>query len=199
VTTNADRGRLVLGAVTWLRVILVPVIIALVLLGPQGDGATGRALATVPILVIATVLFTIAALTDLLDGYLARRWSFATPLGSFLDTTADKLLVSGTLLALVEVGRASAWVAFLIIGRELLVLGLKGVVATGGADVGASALGKWKAVVQFFAIGMAIIALGPDLGPLALHSWVMVLAAALTVWSAVDYFARFRGAFRATE
>jgi CDP-diacylglycerol--glycerol-3-phosphate 3-phosphatidyltransferase len=189
VTTNADRGRLVLGAVTWLRVLLVPVIIALVLLGPTTEGAY----------VAATVLFTFAALTDLLDGYLARRWSFATPLGSFLDTTADKLLVSGTLLALVEVGRASAWVAFLIIGRELLVLGLKGVVATGGADVGASSLGKWKAVVQFFAIGMAIVALGPDLGPLALHGWVMLLAGALTIWSAVDYFARFRGAFRAAE
>lgn len=187
MTGSTDRGRLVLGAVTWLRVILVPVIIALVLLGPTTDGAY----------VAATVLFTFAALTDLLDGYLARRWRFATPLGSFLDTTADKLLVSGTLLALVQVGRASAWVAFLIIGRELLVLGLKGIVATGGNDVSASSLGKWKAVVQFFAIGMAIVTLGPEIGPLALYDWVMLLAGILTVLSAIGYFSRFRGAFSA--
>ncbi|MFM7719324.1 MAG: CDP-diacylglycerol--glycerol-3-phosphate 3-phosphatidyltransferase [Actinomycetota bacterium] len=179
-----DRGRVVLGAVTWLRVLLVPVIIALVLAGPTTDGA----------FVAATVLFTIAALTDLLDGYLARRWNFGTPLGSFLDTTADKLLVSGTLLALVEVGRTSAWIAFVIIGRELLVLGLKGIVAGGGGSVAATMLGKVKATVQFFAIGMATVTLGPDIGPLPLHAWAMLLATAITLGSAVDYLGRYRAA-----
>lgn len=185
MTTGDDRGRIVLGAVTWLRVALVPVIISLIVIGPEVDGA----------FVAAVVLFTIAALTDLLDGYLARRWSFSTRLGTFLDTTADKLLVSGTLLALVEVGRTTAWIAFIIIGREILVLGLKGAVAAGGAPADPSMWGKVKANVQFFAIGMAIVTLGPQIGPLPLHRWAMLAAAAISVISALDYLVRFRGAF----
>ena len=91
---------------------------------------------------------TAAGFTDLLDGYLARRWRFQSALGGFLDTTADKLLVSGTLIALVQIGRVSTWIAFVIIGRELVLLALKGVAAAGGASVDPSSLGKWKATVR---------------------------------------------------
>jgi CDP-diacylglycerol--glycerol-3-phosphate 3-phosphatidyltransferase len=181
----SDRGRVVLGAVTWLRALLVPVIIVLVLASP--GSTTAR--------VVGTVIFTAAGFTDLLDGYLARRWRFQSALGGFLDTTADKLLVSGTLLALVEIGRVSTWIAFLIIGRELVLLALKGVVAAGGASVDPSSWGKWKATVQFIAIGMAIAHLGPRIGPLHLDGYAMLVATALTVISAIDYLGRYRGAF----
>lgn len=181
----SDRGRIVLGAVTWLRALLVPVIIALVLAAPGSMAAR----------VWATVLFTLAAFSDLLDGYLARRWRFQSALGGFLDTTADKLLVSGTLLALVEIGRVSTWIAFLIIGRELILLALKGVVAAGGGDVDPSSWGKWKATIQFIAVGAAIARLGPRIGQLYLDGYAMLVATALTVISAVDYLARYRAAF----
>ena len=102
---------------------------------------------------IAAVLFAIAAATDFFDGRLARRWKQTTTLGTFLDTTADKLLVSGVLMALVAVGRASAWIAFIIIGRELVIMGLRGVVsAADGTVVKPSIWGKLKANVQFLAI-----------------------------------------------
>src|SRR4051794_31535501 len=82
--------------------------------------------------VVAGILFAIAAATDFFDGLLARRWAQTSTLGSFLDTTADKLLVSGALVALVAVDRASPWIAFLIIGREILIMGLRGAIAADG-------------------------------------------------------------------
>jgi cardiolipin synthase (CMP-forming) len=117
-----ERASRLLTGVTYLRIVLVPVVMALVLVGDSVDNAYAA----------AAVLFAIAAATDLVDGFLARRWGQTTTLGNFLDTTADKLLVSGVLLALVSVGRASPWVAFVIIGRELLILGLRGAVAAEG-------------------------------------------------------------------
>ena len=110
-----------LTALSSVRVVLVPVVMALVLAN-AGRGVDEAAAA----------LFAIAAVTDTLDGYLARRWQLTSTLGSFLDTTADKLLTSGTLVALVSVGRASAWIATIIIGRELLIMGLRGLIAADG-------------------------------------------------------------------
>ncbi|MFC2177496.1 CDP-alcohol phosphatidyltransferase family protein, partial [Actinomycetota bacterium] len=101
------------------RILLTPVVMALVLLSDRVDGAFG----------IAFVVFTVAALTDFADGYLARRWQITTVLGAFLDSVADKVLVTGSLLVLIEVGRAWSWAAFIIIGRELAVMGLRGVAA----------------------------------------------------------------------
>jgi CDP-diacylglycerol--glycerol-3-phosphate 3-phosphatidyltransferase len=140
---------------------------------------------------VAAALFAIAAVTDFFDGFLARRWAATTTLGSFLDTTADKLLVSGVLVALVAVGRASAWVAAIIVGRELLILGLRGVVAADGTVMRPSIWGKLKANVQFVAVFLAIMRPGGELGPLFLDGWVMLVAAVVTVVSAVEYLARF--------
>src|SRR4029453_3750800 len=99
----------ILLGITWVRVLLVPVVMALILLGPDRSTAyTGPA-----------VCFPAAGATDFIDGFPARRWAQTTTFGSFLDTTADKLLVSGALIALVDVGRASPWGAGIIIGREL--------------------------------------------------------------------------------
>lgn len=180
-TSDARAGRVLL-AVTWLRVALVPVVMWLV---GVGDEASMAYLA-------ASALFLIASLTDLVDGFLARRWARTSPFGSFLDTTADKFLVGGTLVALVAVGRADPWVAAIIIGREFLVLGLKGMVASQGTDVQASTLGKWKAVVQFLAIAAAIARPDIRVGELYVDQIGMLAAALITVASAVDYLARFR-------
>ncbi len=176
------RAAIALEAITYLRAALVPVIMWLVLRG----GAVATA--------VAGWLFALAAVTDFLDGYLARRWKRVTVLGTFLDTTADKLLVSGVLVALVAVGRASPWIAFVIVGRELLLLGLRGVVAAGGEVMKPSVWGKLKANVQFVAICLAIWRPFRPLGPLYLDQWAMLAAAAVTVASALEYLSRFAGA-----
>lgn len=183
MTTSADlRAAAALKAVTWLRVLLVPVIMALVLAGPDRRYTYA----------IAAALFGVAALTDFVDGFLARRWAQTSPFGNFLDTTADKLLVSGTLLALLAVGRASPWIALIVIGREILIMGLKGAVAAGGELVAPSLWGKAKANVQFLAILLAIVRRPEEIGPLFLDEYVMIAAAAITVISAVEYLVRFR-------
>jgi CDP-diacylglycerol--glycerol-3-phosphate 3-phosphatidyltransferase len=157
----------------------------LILLGPDHKSAYAAA---------ATV-FAIAAVTDFVDGYVARRWAVATKVGSFLDTTADKLLVTGALIALVDVKRASPWIAAIIIGRELVILGLRGVVAAEGTVFPPSIWGKLKTNVQFVAIFLAILRFGEPIGPLRLDEWAMVAAAAITVMSALEYLARFSSAF----
>ena len=182
--TDGGSPPAVLAALGYGRIALVPVVMALILTGPDSDLAYS----------LAAVLFALAATTDFLDGYLARRWAVTTTLGSFLDTTADKLLVSGALIALVEVDRASPWIAAVIVGRELLILGLRGVVAADGTVFAPSVWGKLKTNVQFVAILLAIVRYDEPLGPLLLDEWAMLAAAVVTVLSAVEYLARFSSA-----
>lgn len=185
MTTAADiRAAAFLKAVTWARVALAPVILALILAGPDNPDA----------FTAAGVVFGVAALTDFFDGLLARRWAQTTVFGTFLDTTADKLLVSGALIGLLVVDRVSPWVALVIIGREVLIIGLKGAVATTGDVVQPSVLGKVKANVQFLAILLAILRPGEPIGPLYLDQYAMIAAALITVVSGIDYVLRFRGA-----
>jgi CDP-diacylglycerol---glycerol-3-phosphate 3-phosphatidyltransferase len=167
-----------IAAGTCARILLAPVVMALVL---AGDGAE----------VVAAVLFAIAAATDWWDGRLARRWNVTTTLGSFLDTTADKLLVTGVLIALVGADRVSPWIAAIIVGRELVILGLRGVIAVDGAVMQPSIWGKLKTTIQFIAILLAILRPGGTIGGQYLDEWVMVVAAFITVMSAVDYLQRF--------
>jgi CDP-diacylglycerol---glycerol-3-phosphate 3-phosphatidyltransferase len=176
-----------LAAISFARILVVPVVMALILLGPDHHSAY----------VVGAILFGVAALTDFVDGYLARRWAQTTTLGSFLDTTADKLLVSGALIALVAVDRASAWITVIIVGRELVIMGLRGVVAADGTVFKPSIWGKLKANVQFIAIFLAMLRWGQELGPFLLDEWVMLLAAGITVMSAVEYLVRFSPALRA--
>jgi CDP-diacylglycerol--glycerol-3-phosphate 3-phosphatidyltransferase len=183
VNERAAKAAALLTRITFVRVVLVPVVMWLLLEGHSLAHAYG----------IAATLFAVAAATDFLDGFLARRWRATTTLGSFLDTTADKLLVSGVLIALVGVGRASPWIATIIVGRELLILGLRGVVAADGTIIRPSIWGKAKANVQFLAIFMAILRVRSELGPLYPDQWVMLGAAVVTVLSAAEYLARFSG------
>lgn len=164
-------------ASTSLRIVLVPVLMALLLVG---EGRYG----------LAAGLFVLAALTDFFDGYLARRWEITTTLGSFLDTTADKLLVAGVLIALVAVERASPWVAAVVVARELIILGLRGALAAGGDVMQPSLWGKLKTSLQFGAILLALLRPGELLAGAYLDEWVMVAAAVVTVGSGVDYLAR---------
>ena len=170
-----------LAAGTGLRVVAAPVVMALVL-----DGSDTA----------AAIVFLLAAVTDWFDGPLARRWEVTTRLGAFLDTTADKLLVSTALIALVSVHRVSPWVALVIIGREFTILGLRTAVESRGRRFETSMLGKWKATIQFVAIILAI--LRPDV--IILHAyldqWAMAIAALVTAWSGIDYIIQFSAALR---
>lgn len=140
----------------------------------------------------AALLFSMASLTDLLDGFLARRKRCVTALGKLLDPLADKLLVSAALITLIPKGRVAAWMAFVIIGRELAVTGLRGIGGAGGVIIDASGLGKAKTILQISSIIALLIHftyLGIDFH--ALGEALLWLALVLTVWSGVDYFMRF--------
>jgi CDP-diacylglycerol---glycerol-3-phosphate 3-phosphatidyltransferase len=175
------RSARFLAISTSLRIILTPVVVGLVLL----DGTDPKTAADV-----AAALFCLAAATDWVDGRLARRWGLTTNLGSFLDTTADKLLVTGGLVALIAVERASPWIALIIIGRELVIMGLRGLIATEGTVMKPSPLGKLKTTVQFLAIAVAIVRPWDPVGGLFVDEWLMLAAAVVTVASAVEYIAR---------
>ncbi len=172
-----------LAAGTGLRVLLCPVVMALVL-GGSYDAAA--------------IVFVVAAATDWFDGRLARRWGVTTRLGAFLDTTADKLLVTSALIALVSVHRVSPWVALVIVGREFTILGLRTAVESGGRRFETSILGKWKATVQFVAITLAILRPDVIIAGAYLDQWAMVIAALVTAWSGIDYIVQFSAALRSS-
>ncbi len=174
-TLSPLRSSRLLVAGTGVRIAVAPAIMALLL---DHDYTA------------AAVIFLLAASTDFLDGRLARRWGVTSELGSFLDTTADKLLVTTGLIALVAVGRASPWVALVIIGREFAILGLRAAVSSGGRHFATSALGKWKATAQFAALALAMLRPPVTIGGAYLDQWALVAAAAITAWSGIDYFAR---------
>ena len=167
------------------RIVLVPFIMALT----RSDRIEYA-------LYYAAALFAIAAFTDFLDGYLARRTSGGTTLGAFLDTTADKILVTGTLLALVSIDRVSIWPAAIIIFREFTVMALRGVVAVRGGIIPPSTWGKIKTFTQFAAIFLAFVRLSEPWGPWYLDQWAMLIAVIATIGSAWGYMAAFLATVR---
>jgi cardiolipin synthase len=182
MSTPDERAAAFLAFITYLRIALTPVVMAMVLVTDPAPWVRPT----------AALLFAFAAVTDFFDGRLARRWKQTSTFGSFLDTAADKLLVSGVLLALVAVDRVSPWIAFVIVGRELLIMGLRGAVSvSGGIAITPSMWGKWKATVQFVAITFAIWRPDVHLGDWYLDQWLMAVAAVITIVSAVQYLVRF--------
>ncbi|HET9879588.1 MAG TPA: CDP-diacylglycerol--glycerol-3-phosphate 3-phosphatidyltransferase [Candidatus Limnocylindria bacterium] len=168
------------------RILATPVVCALVLVEAPGAG------------IAAFVIFGIAALTDWADGWLARRRDEVSPLGVFMDLTADKVLVAGVLVAMVEVGLLPTWMVATIVVRELVISGVRQVAAAADVVIPARALGKSKTATTL--VGMAVLLLAWDAttgGPLAgtglagsleaLGFWLMVAATALTVVSGWDY------------
>jgi CDP-diacylglycerol---glycerol-3-phosphate 3-phosphatidyltransferase len=167
--------------ITLVRIVLVPLLVALIL----ADGDMRHAPA------LAAVVFLVASFTDFVDGYLARRWQQVTSLGNFLDTTADKLLVIGALVGLEAIGVVNVWVVFVIITREVVVLGLRAVAASSSVVISASIWGKLKFNAQVVGITLAILHPDIPIGSLRLDEWAMLAVAAISALSAVDYFACF--------
>jgi CDP-diacylglycerol--glycerol-3-phosphate 3-phosphatidyltransferase len=139
---------------------------------------------------LALAIFLAAAGTDLLDGFLARRWGQITTIGTLLDPIADKLLVSAALISLVQVHATPAWMVVMIIGREFAVSGLRGIAAVEGYTIKASELGKTKMIAQVVAISFLLLSIRhPNLAALA--QWMMWGVVVFTFASAVDYFRKF--------
>jgi CDP-diacylglycerol--glycerol-3-phosphate 3-phosphatidyltransferase len=169
-------------ALTLFRIVVVPLIIVFVI---SSDRVR---------VLIAAVIFVAASLTDWLDGRLARRRNQVTQFGTLLDPVADKLLVAAALVALVQVDGIGAWVAMVIIGRELAVTGLRGVALSMGVVVPASSLGKLKTVSQYVAVTILILERGVPREYVPFHLvsvGVLWVAVGLTVVSGADYFYRF--------
>jgi CDP-diacylglycerol--glycerol-3-phosphate 3-phosphatidyltransferase len=160
------------NVLTMLRIVAVPVVVvALLEDSPQWD-------------VIAAAVFALAAFTDGLDGYIARRRKEITTFGKLMDPLADKLLITAALVSLVSLNRLAAWVAMVIIAREFAITGLRSVAAERGVVIEASWLGKVKTALQVLAI-FALISFQPT--PLWVDLTVYVAVAA-TVISGADYF-----------
>jgi CDP-diacylglycerol--glycerol-3-phosphate 3-phosphatidyltransferase len=165
---------------TLLRIVAVPVLVV-ALLGETSNGDT-----------LAAVVFALAAITDGLDGYIARSRDAVTTFGKLMDPLADKLLIIAALISLVSLDRLQAWVAMVIIARELAVTGLRTIAIEQGVVIAASWLGKVKTLLQVAAI-FALIAANPS------PAWVDALvyaAVAMTLVSGADYFFGLRRRIR---
>ena len=180
--------------VTVIRILFIPVfVIALLapweqcLFGGDPIGLTVRA-------VVSLVVFGLICLTDTLDGYLARSRNEVTVFGKFIDPIADKILVVAALLCLVQLGLLSSWVPIVIVAREMLVSGLRMLVASAGVVVSASILGKIKTATTMVAICLFILMVSPIVAALTwfrMLAWALMLVAVFfTIASMVDYFAK---------
>jgi CDP-diacylglycerol--glycerol-3-phosphate 3-phosphatidyltransferase len=173
------------------RIAATPIVVLLLLVPFPGAGLIGFA------------VYTIAALTDYFDGRIARARNQVSPLGVFLDLTADKVLVAGTLIAMVEVGLLPTWIVATLLIRELVVQGVRQVAASASVVIAARGVGKWKAFATNVAVGALLLAFDARTGgPVAqvfgvgviqaIGFWLAVLATALSVISGIVYL---RGAF----
>lgn len=168
---------------TWLRILAIPLFVAMLYM--PGDWMSEQAAN-----ITATAIFVAAAITDWLDGYLARKLNQQSAFGAFLDPVADKLMVAAALIVLVEFDRLNATVAFIIIGREITISALREWMARVGESksVAVSFIGKLKTTAQMIAIPFLLYY--NQLGPLdcrRVGTWLIWLAALLTLWSMVYY------------
>jgi CDP-diacylglycerol--glycerol-3-phosphate 3-phosphatidyltransferase len=151
---------------------------------------------------LAAALFAIASFTDWLDGYLARRLEIITVLGKFLDPIADKLLVMAALIMIIPFDRVPAWMVLVILSREIIITGLRGIASTEGIVIAASNLGKYKTIFQIVAIiGLLLhydyywlFGIQSSYFLVNMHNvgiFYLWIATIITVWSGVDYLVRF--------
>jgi cardiolipin synthase len=169
---------------TWLRVALIPLVVGVYYLPTTMLPVADQNLA-------ATLVFIIAAITDWFDGFLARRWNQTSAFGAFLDPVADKLMVAGALLVLVQLDRANAVLSFVIIGREIAISALREWMAQIGASksVAVSSLGKIKTTAQMTAIPLLLYhdVLFAAVDTQFWGARLLEIAAVLTVWSMFYY------------
>jgi len=146
---------------------------------------------------IAALIFGLASITDYLDGYLARKRNLVTNLGKLLDPLADKLLVIGAMIMLVELSRLPGWMALVVIAREIGITALRGIATDQGVVIAASQLGKYKtattmpalvALILYYKIPLFLFV---DVNCFAVGMILLAIAVVLTVWSGLDYFVRF--------
>ncbi len=177
------------NALTLLRIFFVPLLVAALVQRKVDWDLLGFRLSSE---IFALWIFLAAALTDLLDGYLARRWGQITTVGTLLDPIADKMLISAALISLVQTGDVPAGITILIIGREFAISGLRSIASSAGYTIKASDLGKTKMVFQVLAISLVILSMRfPALVEIARWSmWVVVF---FSIASAFSYFAKFWG------
>lgn len=169
---------------TLARIFAVPVIVVLLYME--------QAFQTVLLAYVSAGVFALASLTDMADGYIARRQNLITNLGKFLDPLADKLLISSVLIMLVELGWVEGWIVVVIICRELAVTGMRGVAADKGVVIAADRYGKMKTIAQSFAL-VPLLAHYPVFGldPVPIGTFVLYVALALTVFSGGNYLYNF--------
>ena len=168
------------NTITMLRLGVIPILFGLLL-------SPGPAMS----LVIA-ILFIAAALTDILDGYIARRFKIVTTMGKFLDPIADKLIVNTAMILMIPIDRIPAWIVAVIIIRDFAVDGIRNIAASDGLIIQASPLGKRKMLCQIFAVSALMIHypfIGIDAHRVGMV--ILVIALFLTVTSGVDYFLKF--------
>lgn len=150
----------------------------------------------------AAAVFALASITDWLDGYLARRMGIVTVFGKFLDPIADKLIVMAALIMILPFGRVPAWMVLVILGREIIITGLRGIASSEGIVISASDLGKFKTIFQIVAIIALLLhynynwffGIQHPLLQVNMHNigmFFLWIATLLTVWSGFDYLARF--------
>jgi CDP-diacylglycerol---glycerol-3-phosphate 3-phosphatidyltransferase len=175
---------------TLLRIAAIP-LLATLLLSPSKDAGFW-----------AAALFAVASITDWLDGYLARRMGIVTVFGKFLDPIADKLIVMAALIMILPFGRVPAWMVLVILGREIIITGLRGIASTEGIVIPASDLGKFKTIFQIVAILGLLLHFDYHWFFSIDHPWLYVnmhnvgmfylwIATIITIWSGVDYLYKF--------
>lgn len=175
---------------TLARVAAVPVVMVLLLSDSRTAGMW------------AAAIFGVAAVTDFIDGWLARKWGVVTVLGKFLDPLADKLIVMAALVMLIPLDRVPAWAVFLILAREMIITGLRSIASSEGIVIDASELGKYKTIYQMVAIpGLMLhydfywfFGLEWSLFHVNMHLFgifFFYIALVLTLWSGLDYLQKF--------
>jgi len=171
-------------ALTWLRIVMIPVFVAVYYLPDSWLSPVGKNWT-------AMAIFALAAITDWLDGYLARRWGETSAFGAFLDPVADKLMVAAALILLVQLGRAEAYLAIIIIGREIAISALREWMAQLGKtkNVAVAFIGKVKTAAQMTAIIALLLwePVIPGVSTPLLGSIALWVAAILTLWSMFHY------------
>jgi CDP-diacylglycerol--glycerol-3-phosphate 3-phosphatidyltransferase len=150
---------------------------------------------------LSFVVFLTASLTDFVDGWVARRYHVETVFGKLMDPLADKVLVITALVMLIPFGRIAAWVALLIISREIIVTGLRGLAATTGKVVAADSIGKFKSNFQYFGLGFLIFPLGvlPVPYQYQIGTVLIYISLILALWSGGVYAYRLRDIFLETS
>ncbi|BBL34021.1 CDP-diacylglycerol--glycerol-3-phosphate [Nitrosomonas stercoris] len=172
------------NSLTWLRIMAIPLFVGIFYLPTEWMSVTTQNL-------VATIIFAVAAITDWLDGYLARALNQTSAFGAFLDPVADKLMVTAALIVLVYLGRVDMSIALIIIGREITISALREWMAKIGRSksVAVSLLGKFKTAAQMIAIPLLLYhdKVNDSFEPQVIGTWLIYIAAVLTLWSMAYY------------